>query len=201
MLATTIAAMTMRMYVAAYAAYLVCLAFSQWLAILRSPAQRFQGTGGEEQSQDNYREIKNSILDVEDTSAKRVEVGDHRHVREHPRPRRGLVSPDPLQNPEQQTYSEGCGSRDDLILRKRRDKGADRQQRARLEQQAEIAHGQRFPVRVTVLEEKCEVHSGEQEQAGIEDQCRQPLSDDDFQIAYGGCSQQFDGAGSFLFCE
>ena len=49
--------------------------------------------------------------------------------------------------------------------------------------QSEIADHERLPVRIAVLEKEREIQGGEQQQAGVENHSRQPLSDNDFQIA------------------
>src|SRR5438270_4264251 len=81
---------------------------------LRPPTQGFHGTRGEEESQENYGDIKHGVFRIEDAFGERFEVGDHRDVREHARPASSFVSADPLKNPEQQADSKGGCTGDDL---------------------------------------------------------------------------------------
>ena len=91
-------------------------------------------------------------------------------------PGRLFITAGPLQYPEQEANTERGGAGNDLVFGQRGNEGAQGKQGARLQQQAQVAHGQRLPVRMAIAKEEGEINRGEQEQAGVKDHGRQPFS-------------------------
>src|ERR1700722_9106663 len=85
------------------------------LPLLSSPPEGFKRPRGQEQPQENRREIKNQILGIDDALREWLEVGKDGAVGHRLRPPRIVITADPTQHPQKQADRKSGRARDDLV--------------------------------------------------------------------------------------